>query len=80
MLICFLLLSVVDCDPLPPVQNGTIYYSGFKFFDTATYSCDTGYNLIVNSQNSSVRFCTEEGIWSDDAPSCQSLYFICCMF
>ena len=63
---------VVDCNPLPSVLNGTITYSGFEFWDTATYSCDIGYNLILNTQNSSVRVCTEAGIWSDDAPSCQS--------
>ena len=74
------LIPVVDCDQLPPVQNGTIDYSGFVFWETATYSCDIGFDLILNNQNSSVRVCTEEGIWSDDAPSCQSLYFSCCMF
>ena len=66
-------IIVVDCDQLPLVDNGTITYSGFKFWDTATYSCDNGYDLIVNSQNSSVRVCTEEGVWSDDAPFCQSM-------
>ena len=64
--------SVVDCDLLPPVENGSISYSGFKFFDTAFYSCDTGYNIIPNSQNMTTRVCTEDGIWSDDEPSCES--------
>ena len=67
-----LLSTVVDCDQLPPVLNGTINYSGFKFWDTATYSCDVGYDLLLNSQNSSTRICTASGEWSDDPPSCQS--------
>lgn len=59
---------------MPDVANGTITYSGLTFGEKAVYSCIEGYNLTLNSAGSDTRMCLSDGIWSSDAPSCESMY------
>ena len=40
--------------------------------ETATYSCNTGYNLVGGN----TRTCQATGMWSGSAPTCQSMLLL----
>ena len=66
----FLILTAVDCGSLTDPANGSVTHtSGTTFGQTATYSCNTGYNLVGDS----TRTCQATGNWSGSAPTCQGL-------
>ena len=67
------LLTVVDCGSLTDPDNGQVTHTaGTTFGQTATYSCNTGYNLVGNS----TRTCQATGIWSGSEPTCEGVYVI----
>ena len=50
--------------------NGQVTHTfATTFGQTATYSCNTGYNLVENS----TRTCQAVGNWSGSAPTCQGM-------
>ncbi|XP_003387839.1 PREDICTED: sushi, von Willebrand factor type A, EGF and pentraxin domain-containing protein 1-like isoform X2 [Amphimedon queenslandica] len=57
-----------DCGPLDDPKNGKVDASGTAFWDTATYTCNPGFDIIGES----IRTCQENGQWSGVAPFCQS--------
>ena len=60
----------MDCGNLTDPDNGSVIHSaGTTLGQTATYSCDTGYNLVGNS----TRTCQAIGNWSGSAPTCQGM-------
>ena len=66
--VIFIILIVVDCGNLTDPANGQVdLTSGTTFGQTATYSCNTGYNLVGDS----TRTCQATGQWSGSAPTCQ---------
>ena len=66
------ILIVVDCGPLNDPANGRVSHTaGTTFEQTATYSCNTGYNLLGDS----TRTCQATGNWSESAPTCQGMLF-----
>ena len=66
----FLILSAVDCGNLTDPSNGQVTLTaGTTFQQTATYSCNTGYNLVGNSTHT----CQATGNWSGSAPTCQGM-------
>ena len=66
----FVILAVSDCGSLTDVVNGSVTHtSGTAFGGTATYSCNTGYNLVGDS----TRTCQATGVWSGSAPTCQGV-------
>ena len=66
----FLSLTVVDCGNLTDPANGQVKHtSGTTFGENATYSCNTGYNLVGDM----TRTCQATGNWSGSAPTCQSM-------
>ena len=66
----FLIFAVVVCDNLTDPANGSVTHtSGTTFAQTATYSCNTGYNLVGDSN----RTCQATRMWSGSAPTCQSM-------
>ena len=66
-MMCFF-LAAVDCGTLSDPTNGQVdHTSGTTVGQTATYSCNTGYNLVGDS----IRTCQAEGIWSGSASTCQ---------
>ena len=68
--VTFLILTVVDCGSLTDPANGrVIHTSGTTFGQTATYSCNTGYNLTRDS----TRTCQAKGEWSGSAPTCEGM-------
>ena len=65
-----LLLTAVDCGTLTDPANGSVNHTaGTTFRQTATYSCDTGYNLVGDS----TRTCNATGQWSGRAPTCERM-------
>ena len=69
----FLLLTVVDCNALTNPTNGQVSHTaGTTFGQTATYSCDTGYNLLGDS----TRTCQADGVWSGSGPTCQGMLLL----
>ena len=65
----FLILTV-DCGTLTDPVNGQVNHTaGTTVGQTATYSCNTGYNLVGNS----TRPCQATGNWSESAPTCQGI-------
>ena len=72
-----ILLIVVDCGILTNPTNGQVSHTaGTKFGQTATYSCDTGYNLVGDG----TRICQAGGVWSGSEPNCQGMLLLECMF
>ena len=70
----------MDCGNLTDPANGQVALTaGTTFGENATYSCDTGYNLVGDSTLS----CQATGEWSGSAPTCQGIllsniiYHIC---
>ena len=61
-------MTVVECDTLTdPVSGQVSHPTGTTFGQTATYRCDTGYNLVGNN----TRTCQATGVWSGSTPTCQ---------
>ena len=60
----------MDCDTLADPINGQVTHTaGMTLGQTATYSCNTGYNLVGNS----TRTCQATGVWSGSEPTCQGM-------
>ena len=60
----------MDCGNLTNPANGQVdLTSGTTFEQIATYSCNTGYNLVGDS----TRTCQTTENWSGSAPTCQSM-------
>ena len=69
----FLLLTAVNCGTLNNPANGQVSHTGRTTYrQTATYSCDTGYNLVGDS----TRTCQATRVWSGSEPTCQSVLLL----
>ena len=69
----FLFFTAVNCGTLTNPANGQVTHTaGATFGQTATYSCNTGYNLV----GSSTRTCQATRVWSGSAPTCPGVYFV----
>ena len=69
----FFLLTVVDCGTLTNPVNGQVSHTaGTRFEQTATYSCDTGFNLVGDS----TRTCQATRVWSGSAPTCKGMLLV----
>ena len=63
----------MDCSTLTEPANGQVSHTaGTTFGETATYSCDTGYNLVGDN----TRTCGATGVWSGCAPTCQGMLLL----
>ena len=68
-----LILTVVNCGTLTDPANGQVSHTaGTTLGQTATYSCDTGYNLVGNTN----RICQATGVWSGREPICQGMLLL----
>ena len=69
----FLFLTVVDCGTLNDPANGHVSHTaGTTFGQTATYTCNTGYRLVGDSNQT----CQATGRWSGSAPTCQGMFLL----
>ena len=68
--VVFLILTAVDCSNLTNPANGSVNHTaGTIFRQTATYSCNTGYNLVGDN----IHTCQATGEWSGSAPTCEGM-------
>ena len=68
-----LLSTVVDCSTLTNPANGQVNHTaGTSLGEAATYSCNTGYNLVGDN----TRTCQADGMWSGSAPTCERMLYI----
>ena len=66
-------LFTVGCSSLANPTNGQVSHTGGTTLgQTATYSCNTGYNLVGDS----TRTCQSTGVWSGSTPTCQGVFVI----
>ncbi len=63
---CVLYTVAVDCGTLSDPGNGTVNAPTTTFMYTATYNCNTGYNLTGDM----TRTCQANGTWSGTDPTC----------
>ena len=60
----------MDCGNLTGPANGQVdLTSRTTFGQTATYSCNTGYNLVGDS----TRTCQAARVWTGSAPTCEGI-------
>ncbi len=67
--------AAVSCGELSNPENGNVVVSSSLFRGTATYSCNTNFELVNGLQ---VRMCQANETWSEIAPTCQgekTLYY-----
>ena len=57
-----------ECPRLDDPPDGTVSVTGYSIGDTATYSCDDGFDLVGEA----MRTCMDNSQWSGDAPQCIS--------
>ena len=63
----------MDCGTLTGPANGQVSHAaGTTVGQTATYSCNTGYNLLGDS----TRTCQAAGVWSGHAPTCHRMLLL----
>ena len=62
----------MDCNALPNPANGQVSTNRTTFGETAAYSCNTGYNLVGDSN----RTCQATGMWSGSEPTCQGMLLL----
>ena len=64
------LILTVDCGNLADPTNGSVHHTtGTTIGQTATYSCNTGYNLVGDS----TRTCQASRNWSGSVPTCRGI-------
>ena len=63
-------IPLVNCGILTNPANGQVSHpAGTTFGQTASYSCDQGYNML----GSNTRTCLATGMWCGSEPTCQSM-------
>ena len=63
--------SIGECGVLLNPTNGQVSHpNGTTEGQTATYTCNTGYNLVGDS----TRMCQATGMWSRSEPTCTRMF------
>ncbi len=73
--------TAIDCRALMAPSNGAVdTSSGTTFMMTATYTCNTGYNIVGSESRTCGASGTSGpiGVWSSTAPVCESMYTNVC--
>ena len=50
--------------------NGEVSVNGQMIRDTATYTCNSGFEFLDRTPGSDVRTCQSDGTWSGDEQQC----------
>ena len=70
--------EVVRCGLLPAPNNGAVLHTGHQesvvWRGTATFSCDSGHQLVPQAGGAGLAECQEDGTWSSPTPQCQSRF------
>lgn len=64
--ISFVPATAVLCGPPPPVPNGQVEGTDFRWGSSVSYSCAAGYQL----SRPAILSCEGPGVWRGDAPQC----------
>ena len=70
--VLFTILTVGCSNLANPVNGQVSHTAGTILGQTATYSCNTGYNLVGGS----TRTCQNTGVWSGSAPTCSCMLLL----
>ena len=62
-------MDIALCPELPDPANGMVTLTGTSVADTATYTCNAGFQLA----GAPVLTCQGGGTWDNPLPRCQSL-------
>ena len=62
----------IQCPALSDPENGACTTTGTGVGDTATYTCNSGFEI----SGSDTRTCQSNGDWSGSAPTCEGKYSI----
>ena len=64
-----IIILVIQCNALSDPDNGAVSFTGIgvNVGDTATYSCNDGYEL----SDDSTLICQSDGEWSSPPPTCE---------
>ncbi len=65
---CFLFSIAITCGRLESPTNGKVIVTGTTPGSVATYSCNSGFELIGNERR---RSCQNNGQWGGNAPVCR---------
>ena len=69
----YFILTVVNCGIPSNITHGQVNHTdGTTFGQTATYTCDSGYNLVGNTTCT----CQATGVWSGRSPTCQRMLWL----
>ena len=63
----FIIIIIALCSELSAPANGSVTVTGQSVGDTATYTCDDGFELIGNAS----RNCKATSDWSFSVPVCR---------
>ena len=61
------MILAVQCPALSDPENGAVTTTGTGVGDTATYTCNSGFEI----SGSDTRTCQSNGEWSGSAPTCE---------
>ncbi|XP_030793354.1 CUB and sushi domain-containing protein 1 [Rhinopithecus roxellana] len=62
--------KAVLCPQPPPVQNGTVEGTDFRWGSSISYSCGDGYQL----SHSAILSCEGRGVWKGEVPQCLPVF------
>ena len=66
--------SAALCPDLPAIVNGMVTISGNSVGDTATYTCDPGFELIGVTTTTCTQVDVNTAVFSTNPPSCTREY------
>ena len=62
-----MIVDPIDCGGLQDIPNGEVDYTSSAVGSTATYTCNTGFELVGQRSRS----CQSSGSWGGTVPSCR---------
>ena len=63
---CLIIVGDVMCPDLDDIPNGAVMMTGNSVGDTATYTCDMGFELVGVMMVT----CQDDGMWDNPPPEC----------
>ena len=73
--ITWLFLVLALCSSPSSLENGTVTFTGNSVGDNATYTCDSGFELVGEGQSQCTQLDNNSASFIPAAPSCQRKLF-----
>ena len=75
-MIVYYLVYTAQCPVLQSPTDGIVMTTSNRLSgSTATYTCNSGFELLDLTPESDVRTCQSDGTWSGSEPQCIGIYF-----